>query len=351
MRWPLRGRDAELRLVDEALSGGSAGGVVIAGPTGVGKTRLAAAAAELAATEGCAVEWVRASRSARSIPLGAFATLLPAMDRRLPEGAELLARARQALAERAAGRRLVLCVDDGHLLDDASATLVHQLVAAAEAFTVLSLRRDEPAPHALRALWKDELCVLLELAELPRDEVRSLLEAGLNGSIDGRTAAALWERTRGNVLFLRELVRHGVDRGLLAHHGGVWRWRGEIEAGTRLPELVDLRVDDLGESERRLMELVAVGAPHAGARVAPCRPPCRGDGVVGERVRPAPTGQVRGGHGGRGERPGADLAREGPGPHRAALLPRERRAPPRRRRRRNAGLRPRRSRPGRGTGR
>ena len=137
MRWPLTGRDAELRLVGEALSSGSAGGVVIAGVAGVGKTRLAAEAAELAGAEGCAVEWVRASGSARSIPLGAFATLLPATDRRLPEGAELLARARQALAERAAGRRLVLCVDDGHLLDDASAALVHQLVAAEEAFTVL----------------------------------------------------------------------------------------------------------------------------------------------------------------------------------------------------------------------
>ena len=171
MRWPLTGRDAELRLVGEALAGGSAGGVVIAGPAGVGKTRLAAEASELARAQGCAVEWVRASRSARSIPLGAFAALLPATDRRLPEGVELLARARHALAERAAGRRLVLCVDDGQLLDDASAALVHQLVAAGEAFAVVSVRRDEPAPDALRALWKDELCVLLELAELARGEV------------------------------------------------------------------------------------------------------------------------------------------------------------------------------------
>ena len=171
MRWPFTGRDAELRLVGEALADGAAGGVVIAGPAGVGKTRLAGEAAELAAAQGCAVEWVRASRSARSIPLGAFAALLPATSG-LPEGVELLARARHALAERAAGRRLVLCVDDGQLLDDASAALVHQLVAAGEAFAVVSVRRDEPAPDALRALWKDELCPLLELAELSRDEVK-----------------------------------------------------------------------------------------------------------------------------------------------------------------------------------
>ena len=247
MRWPLTGRDAELRLVAEALADGSAGGVVIAGPAGVGKTRLAAEAAELARAQGCAVEWVRASRSARSIPLGAFAALLPATDRRLPEGVELLARARHALAERAAGRRLVLCVDDGQLLDDASAALVHQLVAAGEAFAIVSLRRDEPgAGRAARAVEGRAVRRSWSSAELSRGEVEALLDAALGGPIDGGSVNALWELTRGNALFLRELVRHGVDRGLLAQDGGVWRWRGEVEAGTRLAELVDLRVEDVG---------------------------------------------------------------------------------------------------------
>ena len=89
MRWPLTGRETELRLVGEALSNGSVGGVVIAGPPGVGKTRLLTEAEALALARGCAVEWVRASGSARSIPLGAFAALLPAVDDRLPEGVEL----------------------------------------------------------------------------------------------------------------------------------------------------------------------------------------------------------------------------------------------------------------------
>ena len=259
MRWPFTGREAELGLVSAALSSGSAEGVVIAGPAGVGKTRLTAEAAELARAQGCAVEWARASRSARTIPLGAFAALLPGAGGR--SGLELLASARQALAERAAGRRLVLCVDDGQLLDDASAALVHQLVAAAEAFAVVSVRRDEPVPDALRALWKDDLCTLLELAELPRGEVESLLGAALGGPVDGRSVNALWELTRGNALFLRELVRHGIDHGLLAQDGGLWRWRGEVESGTRLAELVDLRIEDADEGERRVLELVAVAAP------------------------------------------------------------------------------------------
>src|SRR3954447_1292904 len=261
MRWPLVGREAELRLVEDALSSGGAGGVVIAGPAGVGKTRLQTEVAGRAEQRGCAVAWVRATGSAASIPFGAFAQLLSAADLRLPEGVELLSRGRQALAERAAGRRLVLCVDDGPLLDDASATLLHQLVAAGEAFATVTVRSGEPVPDAVRALWKDELCTRLELAALSREGVDALLAAALGAPADGATVTALWKRTRGNALFLRELVRHGLDRGLLGDEGGIWRWRGRVQGGARLAELVDVRIDGLGPAARDLLELVAVGGP------------------------------------------------------------------------------------------
>ena len=256
MRWPLAGRGAELAFVAEALAGGSAGGVVVTGPAGVGKTRLAAVAAERADAE---VAWVRATRSAASLPLGAFAPLLPAAA--LPGGAERLAHARDALAQRAAGRRLVLCVDDGHLLDAASAALLHQLVAAGEAFALVTVREGAPVPDAVRALWKDELCAVLELGPLARDDVEALLAAGLGAPVAGATSSAIWELTRGNALFVRELARHGVDRGLLAEDGGVWRWRGPLEAGTRLAQLVDLRTGDVGAAAREQLESLAVAAP------------------------------------------------------------------------------------------
>ena len=185
MSWPLTGRERELRAVGDALASGTAGGAVIVGAAGVGKTRLAVEAAELAAAQGCEVAWARASRSARSIPLGAFAALLPPAG----DGVELLSRARQALAERAAGRRLVLCVDDGQLLDDASAALVHQLVAGREAFAIVGLRLDEPAPDALRALWKDDLCVRLDLAALSEATSWrcSTLRSGVRSTARART--------------------------------------------------------------------------------------------------------------------------------------------------------------------
>ncbi|MDQ3720384.1 MAG: LuxR family transcriptional regulator, partial [Actinomycetota bacterium] len=155
-----------------------------------------------------------------------------------------------------------LCVDDGHLLDDASAALVHQLAATRDAFVVVTLRREAGAPDALAALWKDELCERIGLRELGREEVERLLDEILGGPVEGRSANALWKLTRGNVQFLRELVRYGRDHGLLVDSGGIWRWSDtKIAVGTRIAELVDLRLGDLDAAQRRVLELVVAGAP------------------------------------------------------------------------------------------
>jgi len=124
-------------------------------------------------------------------------------------------------------------------------------------------------PDALQALWKDELCELIELEPLPREALDGLLAAALGGPVDGRSLLALWELTQGNALFLRELVHYGTARGLLAEHGGVWRWNGELGVGARLAELVGARLDGLSAGERAALEVVAVGAPVGAAALDP----------------------------------------------------------------------------------
>src|SRR4051794_13374156 len=81
-----------------------------------------------------------------------------------------------------------------------------------------------------------------------------------DAAVAGSTVTALWKRTRGNALFVRELVRHGVDRGLLAEDGGVWRWRGRVQGGTRLAELgwAGDELLDSYEAERRPVAEYAV---------------------------------------------------------------------------------------------
>src|SRR5207253_6871460 len=66
--------------------------------------------------------------------------------------ADLLRRCAGFLVDSAGGRALVLSVDDAHLLDDLSATLVHQMAATGAALVVATLRSDEPAPDPIVAL-------------------------------------------------------------------------------------------------------------------------------------------------------------------------------------------------------
>jgi DNA-binding CsgD family transcriptional regulator len=247
------GRDGELERIVALLAAGE-GGAVIAGAPGTGKTRLATEVAERAAAGGRTVEWVRATRSAASIPFGAFAPLLP--------GGEDLAAARRRLA----GRRLVLCVDDAQRLDPGSAALVHQLAAAGEATVLATVRADEPAPDAVRALWKDDLCALVELGPLARADADRLVEAALGGPVDGRARAGLWERTRGNPLFLRELLRDGAG---LRRTDGLWHWDGRVRPGLRLADLVAERAAGLARPAARTLELIAAGAPIEARLLAP----------------------------------------------------------------------------------
>ncbi|WP_217921548.1 LuxR C-terminal-related transcriptional regulator [Miltoncostaea oceani] len=254
--WPITGRQDELGIIAAALTRAS-GGVIVSGPAGVGKTRLAAEAARIARSRGLVVGWVRATASSRAIPLGAVAALLDASET-AGEGVDLLGRVRRSLAARAAGRRMLLCVDDGHLLDEASAALVHLLVVTGDALVVMTVRAGHAMPDALQALGKDEHCVVVDLEELTPVAMARLLEDVLAAPVDGRSREALWALTRGNPLFLREVVRLGRTDGTLARDDGVWRWRGRLSPGARLADVVGVRVDGLTPVERTVLELVAV---------------------------------------------------------------------------------------------
>jgi DNA-binding CsgD family transcriptional regulator len=236
-------------------------GVVLAGAAGVGKTRLAREALIALEAQGWIARWAVATKAAQSIPFGALAHLLPAAETISGDRAEVFRGAAVRLLEAAHGDRLALGVDDAHLLDDASAALVHQLAVTAGAFVVVTVRGGMPAPDPVVAMWKDGLAERLEVQALARTEVDELLAASLGGQIDGTTLRDLWNLTRGNPMFLRELVLGGLDSGSLAQAAGVWRWDGPMTAAPRLVELVEMRLGQLAPEERDLLELLAFAEP------------------------------------------------------------------------------------------
>lgn len=259
--WPLIGRAEELALLTAILADGGGRGVVLSGPAGVGKTRLANEVVEQAASAGRGTAWTAASRALAGIPFGAFAHLLPGSDVSPVSPLDLLRRAHDELRRRSPHRPLVLGVDDAHLLDEASAGLVHQLAAAGTAFVVATVRDGDPVPRAVRALWKDGLAERVELAPMSRTGVAELLAGVLDGQVDTATAHRLWQASEGNVLLLRELVLLGVARGALARRHGVWSWHGALGVGSRLVELIDERLAGLAGEQRAALEVLAVGEP------------------------------------------------------------------------------------------
>ncbi len=74
--WSLVGRAAELETIDLSRAA-AVPGVVVRGPAGVGKSRLAREAIASAERDGAVVLWVQATASGASVPLGAFAAVLP----------------------------------------------------------------------------------------------------------------------------------------------------------------------------------------------------------------------------------------------------------------------------------
>ncbi|MFI6297741.1 LuxR C-terminal-related transcriptional regulator [Nonomuraea sp. NPDC050790] len=253
-RWPFIGRQGPLAAVHRALR--SCTGAMIAGEAGVGKSRLAAEAAE--SLTGYCVVRALGTETAAMIPFGAFAHVLGGP----PDGGEnLLGWAARHLRTRAGQAPLLVVVDDAHRLDAASAALLHYLATRGEAALLVTVRTGEALPEPVAALWKEELVTRIELAPLTRDEVGQVLAAALRGDVAAETVRHLARVSEGNTLYLRELVHAGRGLGCLSEQGGQWRWRGELSMTTRLRELVSGRIGHLDPDEREVLELVAFGEP------------------------------------------------------------------------------------------
>lgn len=256
------GRDRELAAVVRAyhrtLAGGSPAGVILVGPAGVGRTRLAREVVDRLRAEGCRhTAWATGTRSAAEVPLGALAHLLPADNRvptRSPDSpASLIA---------AFGRGVtspVLVVDDAHLLDGASAAAVHDLATRRRVFVLLTLRAGSPAPDAVTALWADAAALRLDMVPLADEAVGMLIERVLDGPIDPVSERELRRLCGGRPLLLHELLRAGRATGVLRKRDDVWRWQNDGYVTTRLAEVVRQQFGSVTSAVREAVEPLACG--------------------------------------------------------------------------------------------
>lgn len=256
------GRDRELGLAARRCS---AGGVLLAGPSGVGKTRLAEEIVTLLGRR--QVTRVRATAVASRMPLGAFAQVLAAAGAHDSEAARLGAAAQHLVERLDDGDRLLLVVDDVHLLDDASAVLLLNLALSDRVDLVLTMRDGEVVPEPVTLLWRDQMVTRVDLTSLSSEDMADLVDEVLSGGIDGGARQALIAAAGGNLLYLRELILGLIDSGALSRERGHWELRGSISAPPRLAELVEQRLASLSQPARQLLNALALGEPFSAQRV------------------------------------------------------------------------------------
>ena len=294
--WPLTGRDEELHKVTTSIRPGAAG-IVVAGPAGVGKTRLAREALAAVVGAGVAPVWAHGSAAARPMPLGAFAGLVD-----VPAG-DAVATIARALDQLAATGRFVLVVDDAHLLDEHSAIVLHRVVVRRLAPVLVTLRTGEPAPDVVTALWKDEHLPRLDLDPLDGAQTTGLVARVLGGPVDSESAHRLWALTQGSPLFLRHLLAGEVEAGRFTPASGIWRWTSRPMITPELADLVEHEIGGLVPEVQDVVDLVALAEPVAVSTVAALTTPLaleeaedrglvRTDGQVARLAHPL-YGEVR----------------------------------------------------------
>ena len=179
----------------------------------------------------------------RTVPFGAFCGQLA--------GAHIADDGRPAELLRAAhdyltgdGARQLFVVDDAHLLDHLSATLVYQLALSGSARLIVTVRADTELPDAVDALWADELLTRVDVEPLDRAATATVLESALDTAPDERRDRRRVRRSRGNPLHLRHLVG-----------------TGDLRARASLDELVDGYLSGLPSPVRSVLDYLALAEP------------------------------------------------------------------------------------------
>ena len=258
--WPLTGRAAEMAQIIASLGSrrGARRGVVLCGPAGVGKTRLAQEAAAWASQRGAVVRWVLCTPACKTVPMGALAPWCDAVD---GNPLDLVNQVIATITAGAGEAPLVLAIDDAHHLDDLSAFVVYQLVSREVVALIATIRTGEEVSPAVVALRQLDTIECLELQPLTYRDSEHLLTHTLGGPVRPDSAMRLWNLTGGNVLYLRELVSQAYRSGNLVEHDDGWAWTADIALTPSLIELVGLHAGSTSGAVRDLIDMVAAAEP------------------------------------------------------------------------------------------
>ncbi|HYD10105.1 MAG TPA: ATP-binding protein, partial [Acidimicrobiales bacterium] len=212
------GRADELARTLDAIA--RDGGAVVAGRRGSGRTRLLAEAIDRLDARRWRAVSVTGTRELHTVRFGALASLLPIDD----AGEDVDRFTAVATAIRRGGDdRVVLAVDDAHLLDDRSVAVLRYLLDRGDVALLLSVRADEPVADAIATLWESGRFERIELHPLGHLDVGLLVQQLSDRPFHPATVRWVWSMSGGNPRVASEIVLDGLDHGGFVERRGRWR--------------------------------------------------------------------------------------------------------------------------------
>jgi DNA-binding SARP family transcriptional activator len=279
---------SELSTILHTARQGHGGTVLIAGESGVGKTRLAMEALNLAAGAGMATLLGAAYEQEGRLP---FQPFIEAFDHFLSEKGRSLKQnpithfqhlgspdpqqehwalfkaTANFILDIARDSSLVFLVDDMHAADETSLQLFHYLARQTRSAPVVLLatyRIDSPTSTQfnglVNALYREGLSQTITLESLPEEAVKEILEDILDGEASEELCRAVYEITTGNPFFTQEMARALLRLGKVEQSGDCWSLKSgeELSVPDNLSALLRQRVSRLGRGVEVALAAAAV---------------------------------------------------------------------------------------------
>jgi class 3 adenylate cyclase/tetratricopeptide (TPR) repeat protein len=166
------------------------------------------------------------------------------------------------------GRRLIV-FEDLHWCDQASLELIRattRLVTDAPIVFLITFRPDRTASSWTFREWvESELphrSTIIELAPLSKEQSNRLMDELLpSAEMPGTVRTRILARTEGNPLFVQEVARAMIDRGVVERVENGWRVAGdaaEVAIPDSVQSLITVGLDRLPEDARRTLQVASV---------------------------------------------------------------------------------------------
>ncbi len=290
---PLAGRDAELEQIRAKIDASWHGGgqtLLLAGVSGVGKTRVAYEALQSAAQSGITTLLGAAYEQEGHL---AYHPFIEAIDRYLtdqqrpleqnpityykPLGATDPQQEHTALfkatamffAALAENNPVLLMLDDLHDADEASLSMFHYLARQTRSFPIILLATYStdipisgvsPFGSLLNALYREQLSEAIDLSPLSEDAAAEIVNHALAGRADPHLVKTIYDAAEGNPFYVQEISRAMSKDEHLVRAGDGLRLRPEaaVPIPTGLQDLLRERVQRLGKDVESALSAAAV---------------------------------------------------------------------------------------------